>query len=138
MNNVEAIRAIHEDYIKYECAIHGGTGDNLLYCDGTRAGRGEFAEWIIDGFPALLDELDAVKAERDHYKQLEADGRLHISPVADGTTVFYIEVGGPFTNRDYNTVQPASYSHGLTERTYGKLNEKWWLTREEAEQVLQS
>ena len=66
----------------------------------------------------------------------EKDRRLHISPVEDGTTIFYIEKGGPFTNHDYDTVQPASYYHGLTERTYGKLDEKWWRTREEAEATL--
>jgi len=63
--NIEAIRAMHQDYIKYECGIHGGTGANLLYCDGTHAGHNEFAGWVIDGFSNLLDELATTQAENN-------------------------------------------------------------------------
>lgn len=62
------IKALHEDYITYETGIHGGTGTNLLYCDGTKKGHDEFSEWVIDGFSSLVSDVENLKFELDASK----------------------------------------------------------------------
>ena len=69
---VKELRRLHEDYIRYECAIHGGAGTALKNCYSYSDGHHEFAEWIIDGFTGLLDLIESLLsqlAERD--KEIE-------------------------------------------------------------------
>lgn len=67
MSRIEEVRALHEDWVRYEGAIHGGTGTGLTNTYSYAEGHKEFGEWLIDGFPYLLSEVEKLTEIRDKY-----------------------------------------------------------------------
>jgi len=57
------IRQMHEDYIRFEGAIHGGTGTGLQMCYSYQDGHDEFCEWLIDGFGGFIDDIAQLQAD---------------------------------------------------------------------------
>lgn len=81
----DSIRTMHSDYVAYECIVHGGSSDNKNIGFYTKGHRG-FKEFMVDGFPALLDKLcdadralDVFEAElgdsisKNDYEELESE-----------------------------------------------------------------
>lgn len=70
------------------------------------------------------------------YEDAEEQGRLHIAPIADGTTIFRVlEYNEPFDEPARVAVD--SYLYGFTETVYGEKDKDWFLFRKEAEDALQ-
>lgn len=61
MLDTKAIRELHSDFVRFEGAIHGGTGTAITNCYSYQDGHHEFGEWLVNEFPALLDELEAAQ-----------------------------------------------------------------------------
>ena len=63
--------------------------------------------------------------------EAECEGRLHIAPIADGTTIWYFaEDEDNITN-----IYESTYLYGVCEYHIGELGENVFLTQEEAEKA---
>ncbi len=60
--NTEELRRLHEDWVRFEGAIHGGTGTGLTNCYSYQDGHHEFGNWLIEDFVPMLDAIDAQAA----------------------------------------------------------------------------
>lgn len=66
------------------------------------------------------------------YEDAEEEGRLHIAPCANGTTIYYLP------NQDMvdmgffeeGEIPETTYIYGYTEHMLGKLDKDWFLTLE--------
>jgi|GEM_PF-4081311 len=65
IKEINRLRELHEDFIRYEGAIHGGTGTGLQNCYSYEDGHHEFLEWIVSNFVDLLDYVE--KLEKDKW-----------------------------------------------------------------------
>lgn len=88
----------------------------------------------IKGLGKWIDEL---RKELREYKDLEEQGRLHISPVADGTDIF-VPYTDWFDDENVKEVIKDTYVHGYTEFENGEMNNGLFLTLEEAEKALEA
>lgn len=63
--DLAAIKADLDDYLAYECAIHGGTGSGLQVCYSHEKGHSNLLEWLADGgLTALLAYIAEMEASR--------------------------------------------------------------------------